>query len=86
MSPAVLFKHLLKLTLFFFLLFPLQCQQSENDPSGNATELRTPWKPECRQGKWGYGGGKREADRERKREGITVGVAALLTSAPGLAS
>lgn len=35
-SPAMLFKHLLKLTV-------LQCQQPENDPSGTATALYAQW-------------------------------------------
>lgn len=51
-SPAVLFKQLLKLTV-------LQCQQPENDPSGAATALYgTPMQKGKRRKRQGKGEGQ----------------------------
>lgn len=84
-SPAGLFKHLLKLTLpppFFLcrvnslkmtlLGTLLNCGHRGNESADKESGVTEE--------------GGRETDRERKKQGITVGVVALLTSSPGLAS
>lgn len=56
MDPAMLFKHLLKLTV-------LQCQQLENNPSGTATAPYSQWNLKANEKR---GKGKKDGVGERK--------------------
>lgn len=77
-SPAVLFKQLLKLTV-------LQCQQPENDPSGAATALYAQWNPNAEREKekktgkgWRTGSVRGKQWMDEKLHAVAVVAPALL--------